>query len=250
MDQSIYLPHLQEHLSYQIPELKASVLHLPSGGDIVGCHYPKISGNTLSKEEFHQRPLFQKITFFERLSGALSQLHDTPVDSLNHQFPTYLDYVAQFLFPKSPEKQPLFNQKIHQIFETNDIPLSYPLLCHTDLHPGNVVLGNKMEFVGIVDWDSLCMGDNFMEFHPLLYEDNDLQLFHEVYSETTHHPVNKKAVNCLANLHKNILFLCAFDAEVKQEAQKLNGKTTPSQKSDDSKILHPKQEFLSHTGRD
>ena len=42
IEQSRYIPDLQEHLNYQIPMLHASFLHLPSGEHIIGCSYPKI----------------------------------------------------------------------------------------------------------------------------------------------------------------------------------------------------------------
>ncbi len=207
--QSQYMPVLQKKLKYQVPIPKVQSFKLKQG-QIIGCFYPKISGQIWPRALFDKRPYSQKIAYFEEVTDALIQLHSIQPDDLPVQCKSYLDNLVQFLFEDSEEKQTEFKKYIQSSFQKAEIPLSQDTLCHADLHSNNVVLDSKGRLVGVLDWDSLSLGAPFMEFHPPLYEEKDLNLFHQIYQEKAKIPADKKAVDFVRNLYKNIGFLFTF----------------------------------------
>ena len=249
VQQSHYMPCLQEKISYQIPIPNIHQFQLPQG-EIIGCFYPKIQGHTFSKSSFHQRSMAQKVAFFEELSEASYQLHTVSPESLPTKFQPFLTHIAQFLFKNSPQKQEEFKTNITHIFQSEGIPLSYSALCHTDLHPENVILDSKNHLVGLLDWDSLCLGSPFMEFHPPLYELNDLNLFQQVYQRTAKTPIDKAIIKYMNDTYENMFYLYAFAHLTSPENFKPKNKPHLLSQKDIQKIFSTDINRWANFGRD
>jgi len=248
IDQSQYMPQLQKKLTYQIPVPIAHEIKLPQG-KVTACFYPKIQGHTFSKSSFYQKPFSQKVTFFEELSDAVYQLHNIQPDSLPVKFKTYLDRIALFLFKDSPNKQKEFKTRVQYFFQEKGVPLQHNILCHTDLHSGNVVLDSKNHIVGLLDWDSLCLGASFMEFHPLLYRSDDLNLFRQIYQKCTNQNVNEKATKCMEELY-TMLFLYAFSSLTSPKNFKEKNKPCLISKKDIQRVFSVDTDRWTNFGRD
>lgn len=213
IEQSKYMPALQKQLKYQIPVPTVKACHIPNQTDrkIVGSCYKKIEGDILPRHCFHEKSKSQKIHFFEQLSDAMSQLHQVKPSSLPISFQPKIEYIAQFLFPKSQLKRQLFQKSIQTIFKLNGVDIRNHILSHSDLHSENVCVSqNKIQ--GIIDFDSLSLGDYWMEFSPHLYRKKELELFREIYQQRSGHSVNPKAIKCINTIGSTLFFFNTLGA--------------------------------------
>ena len=224
IEQSQYMPKLQDRLKYQIPIPEISKIQL-NKGNLIGCFYPKIKGQTFSKVTFHQRTMQQKIRFFEQLSDAMTQIHQIGVDSLGYSFPDFLQQTAMFLFKNEPEKQMLFSEKVKSYLAQHKIYPQNNLLCHTDLHSNNVVLDDKQRLVGLLDFDTFSRADIYAEFRPGLYQSQDLNLFRQIYQEQTKTTISPKVVQCMHQLYRDALLLFSIGSLIKSANVRLKPKT-------------------------
>ena len=246
--QSQYMPKLQQQLKYQIPVPKIQTFGFPQG-KVIGCCYPKIQGKTFPKSTFSMRPLAQKIAFFEELSQAMEQLHTVSPDSLGYSFNDAIEQMSKFLFKDMPNKEKLFTQKIKKNFREYGICLKNNLLCHTDLHSNNVVLDSQNHIIGLLDFDSLSLGDSFMEFRPNLYEIKDLNLFRHIYQQKTTHPIDIKATKCMENLYKQAFFFYSLGSYIKSANVRLKPKTELVSKKEISRVFKTNTDHWSGFGR-
>ena len=102
--------------------------------------------------------------------------------------------------------------------------------------------------VGLLDWDSLCLGDSFMEFHPPLYRPDDLNLFRQIYRKCTNQTVNEKATECTEELY-DVLFLYALSSLT--SLKNFKKKSTPRliSKKDIHRVFSTDTNYWSNFGR-
>ncbi len=191
LHQSQCAPILQRHFSFQIPQPQLKTVYTPNNQSLLSSSYPQIEGVCLTDDAFavKKKPFKQK--FFEQLSDAAAQIHAVSPKELPFKLPTKIDYLEQCFFKNFngdaylPKK--LFRKLMHNsILGLGQSGLKTELLAHTDLHSGNVVLNDKDEIIGILDFDMMVRGDRFLEFRPRLYDDLfDMHLFRKTYQERT-----------------------------------------------------------------
>lgn len=206
--QSRNLPSLQEQLKYQIPTPKVSQLTLGKK-QVMGYCYPQIKGEVMTKSNFRQLSLLKKIAFFEKLSEVVEQLHKINPNILPEPLPSYSDALASLLSNNQAGNR-IRLQDIENAFHQKGISLNKTSLCHLDLHAENIVLDDKNNIIGILDWDNLCLGETFMEFRTNLYKPSDLRILRNVYQQKTHQQINPEAFQCMDDLHKQMLGLFAL----------------------------------------
>jgi aminoglycoside phosphotransferase (APT) family kinase protein len=248
VDQSQYMPKLQDRLKYQIPIPVVSNIQFGKN-NLLGCFYPKIQGETLSKATFYQRNLKQKIHFFEQLSDAMEQIHQIKADSLGYTFPDFLQQTATFLFKNEPEKQALFSGKVKSYLAQHKIYPQNNLLCHTDLHSNNVVLDGNQKLVGLLDFDTLSRADIYAEFRPGLYQTQDLNLFRQIYQEQTKTPISPKIVQCMHQLYRDALLLFSIGSLIKSANIRLKPKTRLMSPKDIKRTFGANTDRWGHFGR-
>ena len=241
------MPKLQEQLKYQIPVPKVQSFGLPQG-KVIGCCYPKIQGKIFPKSNFNQLSLSQKSAFFEELVQAIEQLHAVSPDSLGYSFNDSIEQLSKFLFKDMPDKEKLFTQRIKKSFHERGVHLKNNLLCHTDLHSNNVVLDSKNHIVGLLDFDSLSLGDSFTEFRPNLYESKDLNLLRHIYQQKTSHPIDVKATKCMEELYEQAFLFYSLGI-IRSANIHLKPKTELVSKKEISKIFKTNTDRWVNFGR-
>ena len=239
---------MQEQLKYQIPVPQVQFLGFPQG-KVIGCCYPKIQGKIFSKSDFNQLSLSQKGAFFEELAQAMEQLHAVSPDSLGHPFNDSIEQLSKFLFKDMPDKEKLFTQRIKKSFQERGVHLKNDLLCHTDLHSNNVVLDSKNHIIGLLDFDSLSLGDSFTEFRPNLYDSKDLNLLRHIYQQKTSHPIDIKATKCMEELYEQAFLFYSLGNYIKSANTRLKPKTELISKKEISKIFKINTDCWANFGR-
>ncbi len=207
--QSIYTPKLQERLSYQIPVLTVGTVHLSKNEEdsLRACFYKKIEGEVIPREDFHQKSLSSKSQFFENLTVAMEELHLIHPAELPVPLPSKMDYLTRFLFQNSKTKRHLTKKILEYGLQLANVPMQNNILCHSDLHCENICINDKNHICGILDFDSLTTGDDWMEFSPHLYRQKDLALWREIYNKKAKHPLSPQAVKFMESTAKTIGFL-------------------------------------------
>ncbi len=90
------------------------------------------------------------IRFLDRLTKQLDALDQSPAnDVLSTHFRTLLEPHRTSLSHLLGETRDLYERRCDDVFR--------PVVCHGDLHAGNLLLGKDGE-IRIVDWDGLCRG--------------------------------------------------------------------------------------------
>ena len=196
--QEKYMPVLQTYLTYQIPQPRTKIVWAGTNA-LTAMSYPKIEGNCVGDTFiFSQKDHPFKVRFFEQLSDAVSQLHQVTVSRLPLEIPTKEECFKELFFSGTIRKEGShFKEKVIQrlfhdpFFGLGQSADKVDTLAHSDLHSGNVLLNDKNELVGLLDFDTLGRGDRFWEFRPQLYEESgDTHLFKEIYSNRTGHRIN------------------------------------------------------------
>ncbi len=191
--QSQYMPVLQDKLSFQIPIPKISTVQDAQKKTLVSSWYEKIDGVCISNTfEFSQKDIKFKDVFFEQLSDAAHQIHRVQPKELPFELPTKQEILEKYFFKKIAPN-PTYHQKknfrklLHNpVLGLGKSAEKTSVLTHSDLHCGNVILNDKNQLVGILDFDTFGRGDYFWEFRPLLYEDpSDISLFQKKYTQRT-----------------------------------------------------------------
>jgi len=216
LHQSQCAPILQSHFSFQIPQPKLRTIYTPDKQSLLSSSYPQIDGVCLMEDAFAVKSYPFKKKFFEQLSDAAIQIHTVSSKELPIELPTRIDYLEQCFFRNIhgdtylPKK--LFRKLLHNSFVgLGKSGLKTSLLVHTDLHSGNVVLNDKDELVGILDFDMLIRGDEFLEFRPKLYDDAyDMHLFYKTYQERCGHRVDPNDIYQLEITHQTLRWFCAL----------------------------------------
>lgn len=196
------MPVLQKYLVYQVPLPQTKIVWMPSEKRaFTAMSYPKIEGKCVGDTfTFSQKERSFKIKFFEQLSDAVSQLHHIPIKALPLQVPTKEEGFRELFFSDTLQRGAfhLKSKIIQTLFHDSFLGLGksashVDILAHSDLHSGNVLLNDRNELVGLLDFDTLGRGDRFWEFRPYLYEDSqDTLLFREIYSSRTGYRIDPK----------------------------------------------------------
>ena len=208
--QERYMPILQTHLTYQIPQPQTSIVWTGEKQALTAMSYPKIEGRCVGDTfAFAQKERPFKIRFFEQLSEAVNQLHQVPISHLPLEIPTKEEGFEESFFSDTIQKEASYLKRkiIHALFHDPFFGLGQSadrtnVLAHSDLHSNNVLLNDKGELVGLLDFDTLGRGDRFWEFRPRLYADSqDTQLFKEIYSFNTGHKICSKDFYAIHQLY-------------------------------------------------
>lgn len=216
LHQSQCAPILQRHFSFQIPKPQLKIVYTHNRQALLSSCYQKIPGVCLMDDAFavKDKPFKQK--FFEQLSDAAAQIHSVSPKELPFKLPTKIDYLEQCFFKNFrgdtylPKK--LFRKLMHNSFlGLGESGLKTPLLAHTDLHSGNIVLNDKDDLVGILDFDMMVEGDSFLEFRPRLYDDLfDMYLFRKTYQERTGKKIDSNDLYQQEVAQKTLSWFCAL----------------------------------------
>ncbi len=213
IEQSQYTPALQKQLKFQIPVPKVKTCRIPNQTTrkMMGTCYEKIEGDIIPRAEFHAKSKAQKIDFFEKLSDVMSQLHQVNPTSIPMTFQPKIEYWAQFIFPNSRLKRQLFQKSIHGLFKMSGLEIKNHILCHSDLHSENVCM-NQNQIQGVIDLDTMSLGDYWMEFTPHLYHRDELKMWNQIYQERSGNTIHPTAIRHMNTFGSTILFLNALGA--------------------------------------
>ena len=214
--QSEDAPVLQKSFSFRIPQpiLKEVYLSPASPQGMLASFYEKIAGRIIPNEAFANQPVEFKKCFFDQLADAAIQIHsinpkDLPVP------PPKSEEVIRRMLPIRPNNcvfNHLFNTLLFfPVLGFDHVPQEQRILCHSDLHSANVCLDEKGNLVGILDFDTLNQGADFVEFRPFLYKKKeDALLFRQIYEKKVGKTVPDKdirwmdTVNKVAHLSANV----------------------------------------------
>lgn len=204
-------PFLQKILSFRIPKpkLKNVFLNSSSKKGLLSLSYEKIPGQIISRQDFTSKPIKFKQRFFEQLSDAAMQIHAIDPNRLP-VIPEKTEEVARRLFPIRADNlffNKIFSSLVHfPLIGFKEAPKR--ILCHVDLHSGNVCLDEKGKLVGLLDFDNLSQGDYFAEFCPNLYVDrNDVKMFREIYEKRSGKEISKEDIKRMDILLRVLSFV-------------------------------------------
>lgn len=196
LKQSQFAPILQKHLSCQVPQPKITTVFLNSTSNeaLLSSHYEKISGRTIRySKTFNKQDKKTKIYIFEQLADIVQQLHSISPNSLPVQLPTtetfLMNMFSQIVGKLSSKQEKIIHQLVHFPWIGFRKDLKFDSLCHCDLRCANICLDDRKKITGILDFDSLSLGQPFFEFRPFLYgshnHEADTKLFYHIYSQRT-----------------------------------------------------------------
>ncbi len=211
--QNINAPILQKALSFKIPQpkLESVFLNATSTQGMLSLSYEKIEGYIIPRREFGSMPLQFKQKFFKHLSDATAQIHAINPNTLPSP-PITAEQFGRKLFPIQEG-----NTSFNKLFDiaTNFLKKrlhnpSKRVLCHLDLHSGNICLNKKGEFVGIIDFDTLIQGYPCLEFRPSLYpERQDMEMFKKAYIRQSKNTNLNKDIQQMLIFYKLLSFTCS-----------------------------------------
>ncbi len=195
-NQSLCASILQKHLSCQIPQpcIKSIFLNSVSNTTLLALFYEKIAGHTIKySKTFNRQDIATKIRIFEQLSDIAHQLHSISPETLPVELPTtktcLLNLFSQILNGLTPKQEKFFHQLVHSPWVGFKKDLKFNSLCHCDLRSANICLDDNKKITGILDFDTLSLGQPFFEFRPFLYgshdHEADTKLFYQIYSQRT-----------------------------------------------------------------
>ena len=196
---------LQDSLSYRIPQPYVQPVFLSANtkDELAAFYYEKIPGKTLPfAQKFSKTSPRFRTHFFEQVADFAVQLHAIPLDKLSVRPPSINSVLTKIFLTKSktPFIEKLFTSASHWPL-IGCRPISDDVLCHRDLHPGNICLDNRGNVTGILDFDLMCTGERFVEFYPHLYKDpKDQKFFQEIYTEQSGVSLSQKDINRLRSL--------------------------------------------------
>lgn len=191
--QSQYMPVLQDKLSFQIPIPHITTVQDGQKKSFISSWYEKIEGSCIADTfEFSQKDIKFRTNFFEQLSDAVHQIHCVRPNELPFELPTKQEILEKYFFKQFTSKPTYYQKKFFRKLAHNSVlglgkcAEKTSVLTHSDLHCANVVLNDKNQLVGLLDFDTFGRGDYFWEFRPLLYEDpQDISLFKKTYTKRT-----------------------------------------------------------------
>ena len=184
---------------------------------VAALSYPLVAGKTISGPEFTTQSSTFKKKFFEQLTEKMHELHQIPPSILPIKPQTVFEQVAQGLFTKD-KTQHYVAKGAKALFMNH---ASAATLLHLDLHAQNVCIDNE-KIVGLLDFDSCCIGSPVFEFRPKLYDADTEQLMNCYHTKYPTDFSPKEAQDFMRKYHVLFQLFC-FANTLKPK----NAKRTP-----------------------
>lgn len=182
----------------KVPEMRFVTVDVP--GRLVGkasdvpeelsfVTYQKVEGSTLNMTEFVKIDSAVRLRIVHHLGKFAAALHTLPTDVTKHiTLPNETDYfkgMFNYLLPKedTADKQLLEELFLKEFFGLTDVKR---VICHNDLHPGNICVDLKTGWLrGVIDFGNAVWGPRQMEWMPLTYNSDEVKEFNRGYAEVT-----------------------------------------------------------------
>lgn len=190
------LEALKKAAVIKVPETCFSCVTLPAGllvsepskaATLSFVTYQKVEGDTLNVTEFNKIDTKVRLRIVHHLGKFAAALHTLPEEIVKGiTLPTETDFfkgLFDYLLPREDkvDKQLFEEMFLKEFFDLTDIKR---VICHNDLHPGNICVDLKTGWLrGVIDFGNAVWGPRQMEWTPLTYNVQEIKEFNRGYTE-------------------------------------------------------------------
>lgn len=163
----------------KIPKIK----YFKKLNDVAIMGYKNINGIFLSPKVYKKMNNNQKDKLVKSISSFLTLLHSINVDTIsNYKYDNRANFISDFEFVKSnvyslisKREVLLVESTFNHILNNTNIFNGKKCLIHNDLSCNHILLNDKYELEGIIDWGDACINDEHCDFMYLL-EDSEEEI--------------------------------------------------------------------------
>ncbi len=201
------LEALKKAAVIKVPETCFSCVTLPAGlleaepsktATLSFVTYQKVEGDTLNVAEFNKIDTNVRLRIVHHLGKFAAALHTLPEEiARDISLPTETDFfkgLFDYLLPRENKvDKKLFEEMfLKEFFGVTDVKR---VICHNDLHPGNICVDLKTGWLrGVIDFGNAVWGPRQMEWMPLTYNEKEIKEFNRGYTEVTGDECNVSAL--------------------------------------------------------